>query len=72
MILLLDAGNSSIVLGVYHDDQLIHHWRMETDRHKTEDEYAMQVKAFFQHVGISFEQVKGLLYLQLCRPLCLH
>ena len=49
MILVLDAGNSNIVLGVYDKEQLVHHWRMFTDRHKTEDEYAMQVKSFFNH-----------------------
>ena len=27
------------------EDELSHHWRMETDRLKTEDEYGMQVKA---------------------------
>ena len=45
MILVLDAGNTNIVLGVYTIENLIHHWRMETDRHKTEDEYGMQCKA---------------------------
>ena len=47
MILVLDTGNTNIVLGVYDKDNLIHHWRMETDRYKTEDEYGMQVKALF-------------------------
>ncbi len=28
---------------------------METERHKTEDEYAMQVNAFFTHADITFE-----------------
>lgn len=61
MILVLDAGNSTIELGIYHQDRLIHHWRMETERRKTEDEYAMQIKAFFMHANITFEQVKGII-----------
>lgn len=69
MILVLDAGNSSIVLGIYDHDTLTHHWRMETDRHKTEDEYAMQVKAFFSHVGISFEQIKGIIISSVVPPI---
>ena len=40
MILVLDTGNTNIVLGVYDQGKLIYHWRMETYRHKTEDEYA--------------------------------
>ena len=35
MILVLDTGNTNIVLGVYEHGQLKHHWRMETYRHKT-------------------------------------
>ena len=60
MILVLDVGNSNIVLGVYNNHHLAFHWRMGTDRHKTGDEYAMQVNAFFTHAGISFEQIKGI------------
>ncbi|WP_019415329.1 type III pantothenate kinase [Paenisporosarcina sp. TG20] len=60
MILVLDIGNTNIVLGVYHNDKLIHHWRMETDRYKTEDEYGMQVKSLFNHAEIDFSQIKGI------------
>ena len=69
MILVLDAGNSNIILGVYSGDQLIHHWRMETDRHKTEDEFAMQIKAFFTHEGILFEQIDGIIISSVVPPI---
>ena len=57
MILVMDTGNTNIVLGVYDQGQLKYHWRMETYRQKTEDEYAMQVKSLFTHVGLTFEEV---------------
>ena len=60
MILVLDVGNSNIVLGVYDNNHLAFHWRMGTDRHKTADEYAMQINSFFTHAGISFKQIKGI------------
>ncbi|WP_431028616.1 type III pantothenate kinase [Lysinibacillus sp. LZ02] len=69
MILVLDAGNSSIVLGVYKNDRLVFHWRMETNRHKTEDEYAMQVKVFFVHAGISFDQITGIIISSVVPPI---
>ncbi len=69
MILVLDAGNSNIVLGVYDKEQLVHHWRMVTDRYKTEDEYAMQVKSFFNHEGISFEQITGIIISSVVPPI---
>ncbi|ARJ39135.1 type III pantothenate kinase [Sporosarcina sp. P21c] len=68
MLLVLDTGNTNIVLGVYEGDQLKHHWRMETYRHKTEDEYAMQVKALFQHVGISFTDITGIIISSVVPP----
>ena len=69
MILVLDAGNSNIVLGVYDNDYLAFHWRMGTDRHKTEDEYAIQVNAFFTHAGIAFDQIKGIIISSVVPPI---
>ncbi|CAM3256472.1 type III pantothenate kinase [Filibacter tadaridae] len=68
MILVLDTGNTNIVLGVYEQGQLKYHWRMETYRHKTEDEYAMQVKSFFTHVGMTFEDVSGVIISSVVPP----
>ena len=69
MILVLDAGNTNIVLGVYDKDMLKHHWRMETDRLKTEDEYAMQVKSLFAHANITFEQIEGIIISSVVPPI---
>lgn len=68
MILVMDTGNTNIVLGVYDQDQLKHHWRMETHRHKTEDEYAMQVKALFTHVGLTFDKITGIIISSVVPP----
>lgn len=68
MLLVLDTGNTNIVFGVYEQGQLKHHWRMETYRHKTEDEYAMQVKSLFLHVGLSFEDVTGIIISSVVPP----
>lgn len=69
MILVMDIGNTNIVLGVYEQDVLKHHWRMETDRMKTEDEYAMQVKALFRHVGLYFEDITGIIISSVVPPI---
>ncbi|MBD8038645.1 type III pantothenate kinase [Solibacillus sp. A46] len=69
MILVMNAGNSNITLGIYHHDKLIHHWRTETNIRKTEDEYAIQFKAFFAHEGISFEQIKGIIISSVVPPI---
>ncbi len=68
MLLVLDTGNTNIVLGVYDGDELTYHWRMETYRQKTEDEYAMQVKALFSHVGLEFSDIDGIIISSVVPP----
>lgn len=69
MILVLDAGNSTIILGVYHNDNLVHHWRMSTEKKATEDEYAMKLQSFFTHAGISFDQISGIIISSVVPPI---
>ncbi|MFD1204471.1 MULTISPECIES: type III pantothenate kinase [Sporosarcina] len=68
MILVLDTGNTNIVLGVYEQGDLKYHWRMETYRHRTEDEYAMSVKSMFSHVGLRFEDINGIIISSVVPP----
>lgn len=69
MILVMDIGNSNIMMGIYNEGTLEHHWRMETDRHKTEDEYGMQVKAFLQDVGLVFADITGFIMSSVVPPI---
>lgn len=68
MILVMDTGNSNIDLGIYDQEKLAYHWRMETVRHKTEDEYAMQVKAFLNSAGLTFGDVDGIIMSSVVPP----
>ena len=65
---MLDTGNTNIVLGVYENDKLKYHWRMETDRQKTEDEYAMQVKGAIFTCWFTFDQIKGIIISSVVPP----
>src|SRR5512140_850926 len=49
MLLALDIGNTNIVVGVFRDDQLLHSWRLSTQRQRTADEMGMWVLQLFQH-----------------------
>ncbi|WP_409252493.1 type III pantothenate kinase [Bacillus sp. SCS-153A] len=69
MIFVLDVGNTNIVLGVYEGEELKYHWRMETNRHKTEDEYGMIVKNLFQHVQLSLESIEGIIISSVVPPI---
>ncbi|MCP3764518.1 type III pantothenate kinase [Domibacillus sp. A3M-37] len=69
MIFVLDVGNTNTVLGVYEGETLNHHWRIETNRNKTEDEYGMMIKSLFQHDGLQFEQIEGVIISSVVPPI---
>lgn len=69
MILVLDVGNTNTVIGVYEQDELKFHWRIETSRNKTEDEFGMIFKSLFEHVGLSFSDIDGIIISSVVPPI---
>jgi type III pantothenate kinase len=52
-LLVVDVGNTNIVLGIYRDDQLLTSWRLATARDRTADEYGIVAR---QLVSQAFDQ----------------
>jgi type III pantothenate kinase len=69
MIFVLDVGNTNVVLGVYEGDHLKYHWRVGTDRTKTEDEYGILIKNLFVHEGIEFSDIDGIIISSVVPPI---
>lgn len=69
MIFVLDVGNTNTVIGVYENDELKHHWRIETSRNKTEDEFGMLIKALLEHVELTFEDFEGIIISSVVPPI---
>ncbi|WP_445492847.1 type III pantothenate kinase [Niallia sp. 03133] len=69
MIFVFDVGNTNIVLGVYDNDKLKHHWRIETNRYKTEDEYGMIIKSLFDQVSFQFSHINGIIISSVVPPI---
>ena len=61
MILLVDAGNTNIVLGVHNGDQYIASWRISSDGNKTSDEYGIQVMQLFNSSDINPKDITGVI-----------
>jgi type III pantothenate kinase len=57
MILVLDVGNTDIVLGVYSGKELIDFWRISTDKNKTSDEYRILIYQFFQYNNLNVRDI---------------
>ncbi|CAM3692272.1 type III pantothenate kinase [Marinicrinis lubricantis] len=69
MILVMDVGNTNIVLGVYKGKELIHHWRLSTNREATADEYGIFIHNMFRHGGIDERQIEGIMISSVVPPL---
>jgi type III pantothenate kinase len=61
LLLVIDVGNSNIVLGIYDGERLLKDWRISTDKSRTTDEYGVLVSDLFRLAGISFESVNGII-----------
>lgn len=69
MIFVLDIGNTNTVLGVFHDETLQYEWRIQTDRHKTEDEFGMLIQSLFDSKGLIFSQIEGIIISSVVPPM---
>ena len=61
MILLIDVGNTNIVLGLSNDNKFIASWRISTDPNKTSDEYGIQVMQLFSQNDLDPKKVRGII-----------
>jgi len=69
LIFVFDVGNTNIVLGVYDQEELKHHWRIETNRSKTEDEFGMIIRNLFNHANLSFSDIDGIIISSVVPPI---
>ncbi|MCK5246349.1 type III pantothenate kinase, partial [Candidatus Bipolaricaulota bacterium] len=59
MLLVLDVGNTNIVLGLFQDDQLTHQWRVTSDRNRTADELRLTMRSLLAEANIDPAHITG-------------
>lgn len=69
MLLVIDVGNSNIVLGVYDAERLVRSWRLSTDKSRTSDEYAVLLHSLFDQAGLAFSSVSAAIISSVVPPL---
>ncbi|MGI6091952.1 MAG: type III pantothenate kinase [Veillonellaceae bacterium] len=69
MLLVIDIGNTNIVLGAYDGKELLHHWRVSTDRIKTGDEYGMLLNSLFNYAGLTMKDFNAVIISSVVPPL---
>ena len=61
LLLVIDVGNSNIVLGIYQQEKLVRDWRISTDKSKTTDEYGILFHDLIRLTGIEFSDVTDII-----------
>lgn len=59
MILVVDVGNSNVVLGGVRGDEIVFEARVRTDGTKTSDEYCIDLKNVLDIYGVDVKEVEG-------------
>ena len=62
MLLALDIGNTNIKTGLFEACSLKHSWRLAVDKHRTADEYGVQMESFFSHLQLRTKDVNGIIF----------
>lgn len=69
MILVIDVGNTNIVLGIYKETTLLHHWRLSTNRNTTTDEYGVMIHNLLAMAKLSIEDIGGVIISSVVPPI---
>ncbi len=69
MLLVIDVGNSNIVLGIYEGAQRVRNWRLSTDKSRTSDEYAVLLHSLFSQAGLGFASISAAIISSVVPPL---
>src|SRR5215468_6894368 len=68
MLLTIDVGNTNTVLGVFHGEELIAHWRLTTARLQTVDEYGVLTRNLFTLKDLDPKEVHGIIVSSVVPP----
>jgi type III pantothenate kinase len=69
MLLVVDVGNTNIVLGLYRGEELLRHWRLETRKGRTSDEYGMLLHHLCVLGGVELEEIDAMILSCVVPPL---
>jgi len=69
VILVVDVGNTNIVLGIYKKRELLYHWRLSTNRAATVDEYGIMIHNLFHIAGVTLDRIEGVIISSVVPPL---
>lgn len=68
MLLVIDVGNTNIVLGIFKEKTLIDHWRISTNRLRTTDEYGVLIRNLFRFNNVDSKEIDAIIISSVVPP----
>ena len=68
MLLVIDVGNKTLVLGVFKGKTLLDHWRVSTNRLGTTDEYGVLIRNLFYLNGVNAKEIDAIIISSVVPP----
>lgn len=69
LLLVIDVGNTNTVLGVYDQEGLLRHWRIQTQRGQTADEHGILLGDLLKYAQIEQSRVSGAIISSVVPPM---
>lgn len=69
MLLAIDIGNTNTVIGLYEGKTLEHHWRLETKKERTGDEWGVYLRELFRHEKSDIGEVENVIISSVVPPM---
>ena len=69
LLLVIDVGNTNIVLGVFKEKELLYDWRISTEKDRTADEYGLLFEQIFKFNNIDIEELEDIIISSVVPPL---
>jgi type III pantothenate kinase len=69
MLLAVDIGNTNIVFGLYREKELVHTFRVSSDRARTDDEYAVLLRELLAMRGVAASAINASVLASVVPPL---
>jgi len=68
LLLVINVGNTNIIMGAYEGKKLLNSWRLTTDKEKTSDEFGVFFMSVFQKDNLKVEDVEAVIISSVVPP----
>jgi len=69
VLLVINVGNTNILLGVYDNTRLIANWRLGTDKERTSDEFGSYFMSFFSTEKLDINDIEAVIIASVVPPI---